>query len=134
MKYIFKLLITFGFFTNSLLFSMTHNKENNNPYQHLKMKNGYQAILSSDKPLTNGKNNIKIVILKNNTFVQNADVNIIFALPTINNMEFSGHALEKNDRYSLNVNFKQKGEWEYELMFKTNYGAIYSKEGRVTIN
>ena len=58
----------------------------------------------------------------------------IFALPTMPNMEFSEHAIENNDKYNFNANFKVAGEWEYELMFKTSYGTIYSQEGRVTIN
>lgn len=134
MKNIFKILVLISLFTSTSVFAMKDNTTLTKQYQKLKMQDGYKAILSSKKPLKSGENTLNIVILKNNTFVKNADVNIIFALPTTENIEFSEHAIENGEQYNLNANFKIAGEWEYELMFKTSYGVIYSKEGRVTIN
>lgn len=134
MKKILKLLLGLSILGSSTLFAMKNQIINTKHSQDLHLKNGYKAIIGSLKPLTKGKNNLAIIILKNNKFIENADVNIIFALPTLQNMEFSEHALEKNNYYNVNLNFKEKGEWEYELMFKTKYGAIYSKEGRITVN
>ena len=115
-------------------FALADNHTLNTHYQNLKMQDGYKVILSSKKPLKNGKNTLSIIISKNNTLIKNADVNIIFALPSMPNMEFSEHAIEKNKKYKFSANFKEAGEWEYELMFKTDYGTIYSQEGKVTIN
>jgi len=134
MKNIFKTLIIITLFSSTTVFAMKVNASVTKEYQKLKMKDGYRAILSSEKPLKKGKNSLNIVIFKNDTFVKNADVNIIFALPTMPNMEFSEHAAQNNNKYKLNANFKATGEWEYELMFKTSLGAIYSQEGRVIIN
>lgn len=134
MKNIFKTLVLFSLLSSTTLFAMTDTHTLTKQHQKLTMTNGYKAVLSSDKPLKSGKNSLNITILKNDTFVKNADVNIIFALPTMPNMEFSEHAIENNDKYNFNANFKVAGEWEYELMFKTSYGTIYSQEGRVTIN
>jgi hypothetical protein len=104
------------------------------PHQTLTLENGYNVIVSSTKPLVNGKNDLSIKILKNDNIVKDADVNIVFQLDKIPNMEFSEHAIEKAGKYNLSANFKVPGEWKYELMFKTNYGVIYSKEGKVNIN
>ena len=131
MKNISKIILGISLFTNGTLFAM---KEHTTPYQHLQINNEYHAILSSKKILTIGKNNLDIKILKNNNFVKNADVNIIFTSPTMLNIEFAEHAKETQEKYNLNATFKVKGKWQYELMFKTNYGKIYSTEGRVTIN
>jgi len=134
MNNILKILLAFSFFTYSNLFALKQDNTLNNIKQELIMSNGYKAILNSPKSLTLGKNYMNIVILKNNVFIKNADVNIIFALSTMPNIEFSTHAVENKDKYDLNASFKKRGEWEYELMFKTDYGAIYSKEGRLTVN
>jgi len=134
MKNIFKTLIIITLFTSTSVMAMKDNGTVTKEYQKLKMQDGYKAILSSEKPLKTGKNTLNIIIFKNNAFVKNADVNIIFALPTMPNMEFSEHATQNKDKYDLNANFKVPGEWEYELMFKTTLGVIYSQEGRVTIN
>ena len=134
MNNILKILVLLSLITSSSIFAMKNNKTKIEHYQNLEMENGYKAIFSSEGPLIKGKNNLSIRILKNNSFVKNADVNIIFALPITSSIEFSEHALENKDKYDLNVNFKVPGEWKYELMFKTSYGAIYSQEGRVIIN
>lgn len=132
MNNIYKLTLGLFLFTNSTLFAMKNNYET--PYHHLQITNEYHAILTSDKTLTTGKNNLFIEIIKNDNFVKNADVNIIFHLPSMPNIEFSEHAKEENKKYYFNANFKVKGKWKYELMFKTHYGTIYSKEGQVSIN
>lgn len=134
MNNILKIIVLFSLFTSTTLFAVKENNSIKKQYQNLKMENGYNAILSSEKPLTKGKNNLSIIILKNDTFVKKADVNIIFALPTMPDIEFSKHAKENGNKYHLNANFILPGEWKYELMFKTSYGTIYSQEGKVTIN
>jgi len=134
MKNILKIILGISIFTNVTMHAMQEQNTNLKHKQQLIMENGYKAILSSETPLIDGENTLNIIITKNNDFVRKADVNIIFALPTIPNMEFSEHAIEDGDKYSLTANFKERGEWEYELMFKTIHGAIYSQEGRVTIN
>jgi len=135
MKNILKALLLFSILTLSTLYAI---QENNNQYneqsQKLIMKNGYNAIIASQKPLKNGKNKLSVTILKNNAVVKNADVNIIFELENASNVEFSEHAVEKENTYKLTANFKSKGKWKYELMFKTDYGAIYSQEGKLTIH
>jgi len=120
--------------TFTTLFSMQEHNLTKKSYQTLTLENGYNAIVSSSKPLVNGKNDLTIKILKNNDIVKDADVNIIFQKEATPNIEFSEHAIEKEGKYNLNVNFQESGQWKYELMFKTNYGSIYSKEGKVTIN
>lgn len=136
MNNIFKTFIIFFLFTSTTLFAIQDKHTYNKPYQKILMEDGYKAILSSEKQLIKGKNNLSIQILKNNTFVKHADVNIIFDLPSIPNIEFSKHVPEdtKVNKYSTNVNFKVRGEWKYELMFKTTHGTIYSKSGRVQVN
>jgi len=134
MNNIFKSLLIFSTITVVTLFAMQDNNKYNKESQKLIMKNGYNAIIKSQNPLKNGKNKLSVTIFKNNTIVKNADVNIIFELPNTPNMEFIEHAIEDGDNYKLSANFKSKGKWKYELMFKTDYGAIYSQEGQVTIN
>jgi len=134
MKNIFKIIIVIYFFTSAILHATQEHNPNIKHKQKLLLENGYKAILSSNTSFIVGENTLNIIITKNNSFVKNADVNIIFALPTIPNMEFIEHAKEEKEKYSLTANFKEIGEWEYELMFKTSYGTIYSQEGRVTIN
>ena len=136
MKNIIKTIIISVLFTSTALFAIQEKKNYSNSYQNISLKDGYKAIISSEKLLKKGKNNLSIQILKDNAFVKHADVNIIFSLPSMPNMEFSEHIPEdtKNNTYNANVNFKAKGEWGYELMFKTNYGTIYSEEGRLTVN
>ena len=134
MNNIFKIILIFSFFNGIVLFAMQEKHNNKTQYQNLMLENGYNAIVTYTKPLINGENNLTIKILKDNNIVKDADVNIIFELPHVPNMEFSEHAVEKSGNYNLNANFKATGEWKYELMFKTDYGVIYSKEGKVTIN
>ena len=134
MKNILKMILVISIFTNVSVYAMQEQNENIKHKQQLFMANGYEAILSSETPLIDGKNTLNIIITKDKNYVRKADVNIIFALLTIPNMEFSEHAIEDGDKYSLTANFKKRGEWKYELMFKTIHGAIYSQAGRVTIN
>lgn len=136
MKNIIKTIIFSTLFTSTTLLAIQDTTEYTKPYQNISLKDGYKAIISSEKLLKKGKNNLSIKILKDNTFVKHADVNIIFSLQSMPNMEFSEHIPEdtKNNTYNANVNFKAKGEWGYELMFKTNYGTIYSEEGRLLVN
>ena len=132
MNNIFKIL-TLSLLINQTLFAVTNSVQKRET-QNIVLNNGYNAVLTSNQPLIKGKNNLDIVILKNNRFVKNADVNVVFSLPTMPNLEFSSHAKEKDNKYNLIVNFKEIGEWEYELMFKTTYGAIYSHAGRIIVN
>lgn len=136
MNNIFKTFMIFFLFTTTTLFAIQDKHTYTKSYQKILMDDGYKAILSSEKKLIKGKNHLSIQILKNNTFVKHADVNIIFDLPSMPNIEFSKHVPEntKINTYSTNVDFKVKGEWKYELMFKTTYGTIYSKTGRVQVN
>jgi len=132
MNNIFKILALI-ILVNQTLFAVTSNTQKIE-IQNIVLENGYNAAIKANTPLTKGQNNINIIILKNNKIIKNADVNVIFSLPSIPNLEFGSHAKEKNNQYNLTANFKEIGEWEYELMFKTTYGVIYSHEGRFNIN
>lgn len=134
MNNIFKIILLFSFCTVVTLFAMQEKHSNTKQYQNLILDNGYNAIVTYIKPLKNSKYNLSIKILKDNNIVKDADVNIIFQLEEIPNMEFSEHAIEEGNNYNLSAHFKSKGEWKYELMFKTHYGTIYSKEGKFIIN
>ena len=135
MNNILKTLLLFNILTLGTLYAIQDkNNKYNKQSQKLIMKNGYNAIIASQKPLKNGKNKLSVTLLKNNTIVKNADVNIIFELENATDVEFIEHAIENENTYNLTADFKSKGQWKYELMFKTDYGKTYSQEGKIIIN
>ena len=104
MNNIFKILALI-ILVNQTLFAVTSNTQKIE-IQNIVLNNGYNAVLTSNQPLIKGKNNLDIVILKNNRFVKNADVNVVFSLPTMPNLEFSSHAKEKDNKliFELKLN------------------------------
>ena len=103
------------------------------PYHHSMMTDGYKTMLSSVKPLKDGKNNMTIVIMKNGHAVKNADVNIKFSMPSMPGMDFTEAAKGQGNKYNTNINFSMGGHWAYELMFKTSDGHMHKTKGSVNI-
>ena len=103
------------------------------PYHHNMMTNGYKVTLSSKKALTDGKNHMTIMLMKNGKPVKNADVSIKFDMPSMPGMDFTQKAKGHGKMYSSMINFSMGGEWTYELMFKTSDGAMHKTKGSVNL-
>ena len=103
------------------------------PYHHNMMTNGYKVTLSSKKPLTDGKNHMTIMLMKNGKAIKNADVSIKFDMPSMPGMDFTQHAKGHGKMYNTMINFSMGGEWTYELMFKTSDGAMHKTKGSVNL-
>lgn len=102
-------------------------------YHQTMMVDGYKTIVSSIKPLKDGKNDMTISILKNKQAIKTANVNITFSMPAMPGMEFTQNAGIKGNKYTTNINFSMGGKWAYELMFKTNDGSMHKTNGSVNI-
>lgn len=103
------------------------------PYHHNMMTNGYKVTLSSKKPLTDGKNHMSIMLMKNGKAVKNADVSIKFDMPSMPGMDFTQQAKGHGKMYNTMINFSMGGEWAYELMFKTSDGTMHKTKGSVNL-
>jgi len=113
--------------------NMNQNSSNTKPYHNSMMVNGFKAMISSQKPLMDGKNNLTIVLMKNGKPVKNADVKISFSMPAMPGMEFTEEAMRMGNKYSANIDFSMMGEWAYELMFKTSDGSMHKTKGSVNL-
>ena len=118
--------------------NMNHKKSNMlnsgmKPYHHTIVVDGYKTMISSIKPLKDGKNDMTIIILKNKKPIKNAIVNIKFSMPSMPGMEFTKNAGIKGNKYNTNINFSMHGEWAYELIFKTSDGLIHKTKNSVHI-
>lgn len=131
--------------TNTKMKQMDHSKMNMDhkksrmsnssmkPYHHTMSVDGYKTMISSIKPLKDGKNDMTITILKDKKPIKNANVNIKFLMPSMPGMEFTKSAELKGNKYNTNINFSMGGEWAYELMFKTGDGSMHTTKGSVNI-
>lgn len=126
--------------TNTKMKQMDHSKMNTNhkkfsikPYHHTVLVDGYKTMISSIKPLKDGKNDITITILKGKKTIKNVNVTIKFSMPSMPGMEFTRNAELKGNKYNTNINFSMSGEWAYELIFKTSDGSIHIANNRVYV-
>lgn len=121
--------------TNAQMAEMSHGNKSTSmtKYHNEMMVNGYNVTLKSDKPLTDGKNPMSIMLMRNGHAVNNADVNIKFSMPSMPGMEFNRHAKYHDNMYKTMINFSMGGEWAYELMFKTSDGHMHTTKGSVNI-
>lgn len=101
-----------------------------NSYHHNMMINGYSITLSSEKPLTDGKNHMFIKLMQNKKEIKNADISMNLSMPSMPGMEFTEQVKENG---SIDINFSMAGEWAYELIFKTSDGVINKVHGSVNI-
>lgn len=103
------------------------------PYHHTLMSNGYKVMFSSKKPLMDDENHMKVTIMKDGKAVKDADVNIMFSMPSMPGMEFMTHANQSNSGYDANVEFSMMGHWAYEIMFKTSEGGTQKVNGSINL-
>ena len=89
MKNILKILLSFIIISTNTLYATKNDYDNKIKYQTYTIENGYQVTIGSNQKLKKGKNNLSITISKNSNIVSNADVNIIFAFPSILNLHLS---------------------------------------------
>ena len=101
-----------------------------NSYHHNMMINGYSITLSSEKPLTDGKNHMFIKLMQNKKEIKNADISMNLSMPSMPGMEFTEQVKENGN---IDINFSMAGEWAYELIFKTSDGVINKVNGSVNI-
>lgn len=118
--------------------NMNHKKSNMSnssmkPYHHTMVVDGYKTMISSIKPLKDGKNDMTITILKDKKPIKDANVSMKFSMPSMPGMEFTKNAGLKGNKYNTNINFSMGGEWAYELMFKTSDGSMHTTKGSVNI-
>lgn len=111
--------------------STSNNKMN--PYTNNMSVDGYKVTLSSMKSLSDGKNMMAIMLMKNGKAIQTAEVNITFFMPAMPGMEFTENAKNDGNAYISMVNFSMGGEWGYELKFKTSDSSTHTTKGRVNI-
>lgn len=109
------------------------NKMGMSPYHHNMMVNGYDVTVASDKPLSDGKNHMSVMLMKNGHPINDANMSMKFSMPSMPGMEFMEQASFNNDKYNTNVNFSMGGQWDYELIFKTSDGVINKVNGSVNI-
>jgi len=128
-----------GMTTNQMK-SMDHGKisknmmhDNMKPYNHSMTTNGYKVTISSNKPLTDGKNHMSIMLMKDGKAVHNAKVHMNFSMPSMPGMEFSEEAKGHGNMYDAMINFSMGGEWAYELMFKASDGSMHKTKGSVNL-
>lgn len=123
---------------DKMMKNMDHGKmgmssDSMKPYHHNMMTNGYKVTLSSKKALTDGKNHMTIMLMKNGKAVKNADVSIKFDMPSMPGMDFTQQAKGHGKMYTTVIDFSMGGEWAYELMFKTSDGAMHKTKGSVNL-
>jgi len=113
---------------------MTSDKMKNMKAMHQTMMiDGYHVTISSKKPLTDGKNNISVMLKHGDKAVKNANISMKFSMPSMPGMEFTEHAGMHDNMYKTMVDFSMGGEWAYEMMIKTHDGKIHKSSGMVNV-
>jgi len=110
------------------------SNSNMGAYHNQMMINGYKVILSSKKPLKDGKNHMFVTLEKDGKSIKNAkDVKIKFDMPMMPGMDFTENATLSGNGYNCNVDFSMQGEWSYELNFTTSDGKMHQTKGSVNL-
>jgi len=107
--------------------------KNMNPLEIIKMVDGYKVTIKSNKALTDGKNDISVILKKATKIVKNAEVKILLSMPSMPGMEFTQETEIKDSNYKAKINFSMGGEWAYTLLFKTLDEKIHELTGKVMV-
>lgn len=127
MKNLMKIIMTLGVLIGFL---------NADPLLQEGSKNGYDVVLSSEKSLVVGNNEIVVALSKAGKTVQNAKVKIKFYMPEMPGMpymEYEAKGKRVENHFKMLINFSMGGTWQYQLKFKTDDGKIHKIRGSVNI-
>ncbi|KAB7887704.1 FixH family protein [Poseidonibacter ostreae] len=99
-------------------------------------KNGYEVVLTSEKSLIVGNNDIYAQLSKDGNGVTDVKVKIKVFMPEMPGMpymEYKAKAKLVDGKYKMMVNFSMGGTWQYHLKFKDKDGKIHTVRGSVNI-
>ena len=99
-------------------------------------KDGYDVLLTSQKPLVVGNNAITVTLSKANKPVDDVKVKIKFFMPEMPGMpymEYKTKLKKEKAQYKGMVNFSMGGTWQYQLKFKDNAGKVHTIRGSVNL-
>lgn len=103
-------------------------------HNEMMTREGFNVTLSSDKPLTNGNNEMHIMIGHQGMMVNDAQVKVKFFMPEMPGMpymEHKGNAKFEDGKYKCDVNLSMNGTWQYQIKFKTADGKVQMVKGSV---
>ena len=87
---------------------------------------GFKIVLTSDKPITSGSNELKLKITKNNKIISLKEVSVkafMPAMPGMPAMESKNVATKlSEDTYSTKLNFAMSGTWQIHIFLKPETG------------
>ena len=97
---------------------------------------GYKLMITSDKPLVVGNNDISVMLEKDEKTLTTAKVKIKFFMPEMPGMPYMEYKekLKLDEKsYKGKVNFSMGGTWQYHLKFKTDDGKVHKVRGSVNL-
>jgi len=105
------------------------------PLNETQEVDGYSVVLSSEKPLTMGSNELRATVSKDGKALNNLQVLQIKlfmpAMPGMPYMESKSEGELAGDAYRLKVNLSMGGTWQYQLRFKDSDGNKHQIKGSV---
>ena len=106
------------------------------PIEKMVKSGDYDVVLSTNKSLVVGSNEMYIILSKDSVIIDDAKVKIKVFMPEMPGMpymEYGDKGQFSNGKYKINVNFSMSGTWQYHLKFKTQDGKINKVRGSLNL-
>lgn len=103
-------------------------------HNEMMTKDEYKVVMSTQKPFTNGSNNVEIMISHMNSMINNADVKVKFFMPEMPGMPYMEHEAEAkfvDGKYQCDINLPMGGTWQYQLKFRTDDKKVRTVKGSI---
>lgn len=109
----------------------------NTPVHEMKHNGDLMVMITSEKPLVNGRNELEVMLIdSNNELVSVEKVKMKVFMPEMPGMpymEYTGNGKLIDNKYKIEINFGMGGTWQYQLKYKKNEGSIHSVRGSFNI-